>query len=102
MNMNMKEMMKQAQALQKKLQDFHKEMEITDVEGTSGGGMVKVTMTAKGDIRNINIDDSLMTEGGAPILVDLLLAAIKNAKSNADAKSAQRMSELGLPSEAMF
>ena len=57
---NLGNMMKQAQQLQKKMADVQEKLNSIEVEGVAGGGMVKVTATAKGEIKRINIDESLM------------------------------------------
>ena len=57
---NIGNMMKQAQELQKKMADAQEQLKLIEVEGSSGGGMVKVTSTAKGEIKRILIDESLM------------------------------------------
>ena len=54
-------MMKQAQAMQQKMQDVQAELDTIEVEGASGGGMVTVTMTAKGEMKAVSIDPSLMS-----------------------------------------
>ena len=53
-------MMKQVQAMQEKFATMQAEMEALDVEGRSGGGMVKITMTAKGQAKSVQIDESLL------------------------------------------
>ena len=59
---NIGDMMKQAQQLQKKMTDTQEKLNSIEVEGSSGGGMVKVISTAKGEIKRISIDDSLMKQ----------------------------------------
>lgn len=58
--MDIRGMMKQAQAMQAKMQAAQAELEAAEVEGAAGGGMVRVTATAKGQVKNVSIDDSLM------------------------------------------
>ena len=57
---NLGNMMKQAQQLQKKMADAQEKLNSIEVEGVSGGGVVKVTATAKGEIKRINLDESLL------------------------------------------
>lgn len=92
-------MMKQAQALQSKMQAMQAELADLEVEGKSGGGLVTVRMTAKGDMKGIAIDASLLKEDEKEILEDLLLAAHQDAKARGEALMQERMSKLtaGLP-----
>ena len=74
---NIGNMMKQAQLLQKKMNEAQEKLKSIEVEGISGGGMVKVKANAKGEIKKIDIDKSLMKEEEKDITEDLILAAIK-------------------------
>jgi len=53
-------LMKQAQAMQAKLQEAQADMERTEVQGSAGGGMVTVSLTVKGDLKSISVDPSLL------------------------------------------
>lgn len=77
-------MMKQAQALQQKMAAAQAELDTVMVEGSSGGGMVSVTMSAKGETRSVRIDPSLMKPDEAEIVEDLILAALNDARAKAD------------------
>ena len=77
---NIGNMMKQAQQLQKKMSDTQEKLNSIEVEGTSGGGLVKVISTAKGEIKRISIDDSLIKPEEKEIAEDLIVAAINDAK----------------------
>jgi len=92
-------MMKKAQAMQAKLQEAQEELGRLEVEGASGGGMVSVAMTAKGEVKAVRIDPSLMTAADKEILEDLIIAAFADAKGKADRLAAEKMQELtaGLP-----
>ena len=92
-------MMKQVQAMQQKMADMQAELEALDVNGASGGGMVQVVATAKGQVKTIAIDDSLMKPEEKDILEDLLVAAINDAKGKGEALMQERMQKLtaGLP-----
>ena len=92
-------MMKQVQAMQQKMADMQAELEALEVDGASGGGMVRVTATAKGQVKNIAIDDSLMKLDEKDILEDLIVAAINDAKGKGEALMQERMQKLtaGLP-----
>jgi len=76
-------LMKQAAQLQSKMQAMQAELEQIEVEGTAGGGMVTVTITAKGDLKGIKIDDSLMKPSEKEILEDLMVAAHGDARRKA-------------------
>lgn len=88
--------------LQNKMQEVQQRLDILDVTGTSGGGMVKATVSGKGEIKKISIDKSLVSSGDdIEILEDLIVTALKNAKSNADALVQEEMQTLGIPLEMM-
>ena len=67
--------MKQAQAMQEKMQSAQEELAKTEVEGSSGGGLVTITMTCRHDVRKVNIDDDLLGEDKA-VVEDLVAAAV--------------------------
>ena len=92
-------MMKQAAQLQSKMQAMQAELDSIEVEGTAGGGMVTVKMTAKGELKGIKLDDSLMKPGEAEIIEDLLVAAHADARRKAEAVLAEKMKAVtgGLP-----
>ena len=92
-------MMKQAAQLQSKMQELQAELDHIEVEGTAGGGMVAVTLTAKGDMKGVKIDESLMKPGEKEILEDLLVAAHADARRKAEAVMQDKMKSLtgGLP-----
>jgi DNA-binding YbaB/EbfC family protein len=92
-------MMKQAAQLQSKMQELQAELDHIEVEGTAGGGMVAVSLTAKGDMKGVKIDESLMKPGEKEILEDLLVAAHADARRKAEAVMQDKMKSLtgGLP-----
>ncbi|MCO4054904.1 MAG: YbaB/EbfC family nucleoid-associated protein [Bosea sp.] len=92
-------LMKQAQAMQAKMADMQAELDNTLVEGAAGGGMVKVTTTAKGQMKGISIDPSLMNADEREILEDLILAACSDARQKGERVMETRMAEItkGLP-----
>ncbi len=92
-------LMKQAQAMQQKLQDAQAELETLEVEGNAGGGAVTVRVTGKGSLKAINIDPSLMNPDEKEILEDLIVAAMNDARGKADRAAQERMESLtkGLP-----
>lgn len=84
-------MMKQAAQLQSKMQAMQAELDTITVEGTAGGGMVTVTLTAKGDLKSVKLDDSLMKPTEKEIIEDLLVAAHADARRKAEAVMAEKM-----------
>jgi DNA-binding YbaB/EbfC family protein len=92
-------LMKQAAQLQSKMQDLQAELDSIEVEGTAGGGMVNVRLTAKGDLRGVAIDDSLMTPSDKQVLADLLVAAHADARRKGEQVMQEKMKSLtgGLP-----
>ena len=92
-------MMKKAQAMQAKLQEAQDELGRLEVEGASGGGMVTIAMTAKGELKAVRIDPSLMVPSDKEMLEDLIMAAFADAKVKADRLAAEKMQSLtaGLP-----
>ena len=96
---NLGNMMKQAQQLQKKMSEAQKKLNDIEVEGTSGGGLIIVTATAKGIFKRISIDDSLIKQDEKEILEDLIVAAINDAKEKGEAAAQEEMKNLtgGLP-----
>ena len=76
---NLGNMMKQAQQLQQKMADAQEKLSAIEVEGVSGGGVVKVVATAKGEIKRINIDESLLKPEDKEITEDLIVAAVNDA-----------------------
>ena len=92
-------LMKQAQGLQKKMADVQAELETLEVEGAAGGGVVKVVSTAKGAVKSVRIDPSLLVPDEAEILEDLVMAALNDARGKAERLVADRMQAVtaGLP-----
>lgn len=92
--MNINQIMKQAQQMQKKLQESQKEIELLETEGTSGGGMVKITLTGKGTASNLTIDKSIIDPEDKEMLEDLIVAAINDAANKSEEEKAKKMSEV--------
>jgi DNA-binding YbaB/EbfC family protein len=92
-------LMKQAAQLQSKMQALQAELEQIEVEGTAGGGMVSVKLSATGDLKGITIDDSLLKPSEKEILEDLLVAAHVDARRKAEATLQEKMKAVtgGLP-----
>ena len=96
---NIGNMMKQAQQLQKKMSEAQEKLNSIEVEGVAGGGMVKVIATAKGEIKRVMIDDSLSTKDEKEVTEDLIVAAINDAKKKGKEVSQEEMKSLtgGIP-----
>lgn len=94
-------LMQQAQAMQAKMQEMQAEMEKLEVEGQAGGGMVRVMLSAKGQLKSISIDDQLLKPGEREILEDLVVTAHDDARKKAERLMEEKMrgmaSSLGLP-----
>jgi nucleoid-associated protein EbfC len=92
-------MMKQATQLQAKMQEMQAELDQITVEGTAGGGLVSVTMSAKGDLKAVRIDEQLVKPAEKEIIEDLIVAAHADARRKAEALLADKMKSLtgGLP-----
>ena len=99
--MNMGNMMKQAQAMQQKMQDMQKRLGDMTVTGTAGGGMVTATMTGAGQLKNVAIDPTLIKADEKDILEDLIVAAVNDARQKtedlAQSESQKIMGGLQLP-----
>ncbi len=92
-------LMKQAQAMQAKVQEMQAELERLDVEGQAGGGMVRVTLSAKGQMKGLAIDDALMKADEKEILEDLIVTAHEDARKKAERVMEEKMKTVtaGLP-----
>jgi nucleoid-associated protein EbfC len=91
-------LMKQAQAMQDNLKKAQDELAAIEVEGQSGAGLVKVTMTCKHDVKRIAIDSSLLGED-KDMLEDLVAAALNDGVRRAEEVSQEKMGKLtaGMP-----
>lgn len=98
---DMAKMMKAAQEMQGKMADMQASLETITVEGQSGGGLVRATATAKGDLKGLSIDPSIFRDEDREMVEDLILAAVKDAQARAGERAAQEMRRvteaLGLP-----
>ena len=88
---NMGDFMKQAQKMQKQLQKQQEEVANSEVTGESGAGLVKVTMNGRHDVKNVDLDASVMTED-KEFLEDLLAAAVNDAVRKIEEKNKDAMS----------
>ena len=90
-------LMKQAQAMQDKLQEAQGRLAQMSVEGAAGGGMVKVTLKGTGELTGVVIDDDLLRPGEGELIADLLVAAHADAKKKLDAAQAETMKTVAGP-----
>jgi nucleoid-associated protein EbfC len=96
---NLDDIMKMAQDAQAELQKAQNNLDSIEVEGVSGGGMVKIRATAKGRIISVDIDESLLAPSEKQMVEDLIAAAINDARAKADVAASQEMQKItsGLP-----
>lgn len=92
-------MMKAATEMKGKMEAMQAELAELVVEGRSGGGMVTVSLSGKGDLKGVKIDPSLFKQDDVEVLEDLIVAAHADAKAKSEAEMQKRMSEMtsGLP-----
>ncbi len=102
---SMEEMIQAAQAaaetIQKQMNDTQSKLDGIEVEGVSGGGLVRIKCSAKGRVIGVAIDDSLLTPAEKPILEDLIAAAYNDARAKADRVASDELAKaqqgMGLP-----
>jgi nucleoid-associated protein EbfC len=96
---SLEDVMAMAQNVQAELQKAQEGLDTIEVEGAAGGGLVKVTASAKGRIIGIQLDDSLLQPSEKQMLEDLIVAAFNDARAKADAASNAEMAKMtqGLP-----
>ncbi|RME27785.1 MAG: YbaB/EbfC family nucleoid-associated protein [Candidatus Zixiibacteriota bacterium] len=87
-------MMKQVQQMQEKMAEMQQQLEAARVEGSSGGGMVKVVANGKGDIVSVAIEPEVVDKDDIEMLQDLIVAAINQAKEKAQEMQAEQMAGL--------
>jgi hypothetical protein len=92
-------LMKQASELKSKMAAMQAELDRLEVEGTSGGGLVAIKISGKGDLRSVRIDESVFKPDQKEIVEDLLVAAHADAKRKLETQLTERMQALtgGLP-----
>ena len=101
---NMGGLLQQAQQMQRKMMEVEKKLKEMQVKGSVSNGLVEVTMNGKGEVEKVKIDSSLKED--IDVIEDLILAAIKEAKKNADALSEKEMKTvtggMGMPPGLKF
>ena len=99
--MELSDLFKQAKAMQEKAAEMQAQLAGIEVEGSAGGGMVRVTMNGKSELKRVTLDPSLMKPEEREIVEDLIVAAAADAKAKAERKMAEEMQKLagnlGLP-----
>ncbi|HEY5071676.1 MAG TPA: YbaB/EbfC family nucleoid-associated protein [Caulobacteraceae bacterium] len=90
-------LLKQAQAMQQKLQAAQARLAETEVEGAAGGGLVRLVLKGSGELARLTVDDSLLVRGEGEIIADLILAAHADAKRRLDRTQAEIMREVAGP-----
>ncbi|MFQ6017301.1 MAG: YbaB/EbfC family nucleoid-associated protein [Kiloniellaceae bacterium] len=91
---NLGQMMKQAQEMQAKMAELQNKLAETEVTGAAGGGMLRVTLNGKGEMRAVKIDPALVDPNDVGVLEDLIVAATNDAKAKVEAEVAEQMREL--------
>lgn len=92
--MNMQAILKQAQMMQKKMEETQSKLAAEEVFGTSGGGLVEVVLNGKFELKKIHIDPSLLADGDAQMLEDMIVAAHLQAYKKADEKMSAGMKDV--------
>ncbi len=92
-------MMGKVREMQVRMQKMQEELEALEIEGQSGGGMVRVVLSGKGDMRSVRIDPSLLKPDEAEIVEDLVVAAAQDARRKVEATMQEKMGDVtgGLP-----
>jgi nucleoid-associated protein EbfC len=88
---DLSDIMRQAQEMQKRLQEAQEKMELITAEGSSGGGMVKLTLKGKGELHGLAIDPSLLNPGDREMVEDLVKAAHADARRKLEDAQAEAM-----------
>ncbi|HYM33261.1 MAG TPA: YbaB/EbfC family nucleoid-associated protein [Candidatus Cybelea sp.] len=91
---NLGQMLKQAQEMQSRMAEMQSKLDAHEISGSSGGGMVHVTLNGKGEMRRIKMDPSLVDPKEVEMLEDLIVAAHQDAKSKLEAFLAEEMAKL--------
>lgn len=99
--MNIQQLMKQAQAMQKKVQDMQEKLAVLEYQGSAGGDMVSLTLSGQGELKAIKIKPAAVSADDVEMLEDLIVAAFNDAKKKADDANNDAMKSvtggMGLP-----
>ncbi len=91
---NLGQLMKQAQEMQSKMEDMQSALAEAEVEGSAGGGMVRVTLNGKNEVKRLTIDPSLVDPGEVEVMEDLIVAAFNDAKGKVEAHTQEEMAKI--------
>jgi DNA-binding YbaB/EbfC family protein len=91
---NLGQMMKQAQQMQSRMAEMQAQLDQVEMTGVSGGGMVQMTISGKGELRRVKIDKSLLDPNDAEMLEDLIVAAFNDGRAKVDAHVQEEMAKL--------
>ena len=91
---NLGQLMKQAQAMQEKMAEMQAALEIVEMTGLAGGGLVELTLNGKSDVKKIKIDKSLLDPAEVEVLEDLIVAAFTDARRKVSAHAEEEMQKL--------
>lgn len=91
---NIGQLMKQAQQMQQRMAEMQQKMEQTEVSGSSGAGLVQVTINGKSEMKSLKIDPSLIDPSEVEVLEDLIVAAFNDAKAKVEAQTSEEMSKV--------
>ena len=96
---NLGQLMKQAQQVQAKMAEMQERLGSLEVDGAAGGGLVRATITGKGELKRLKIEPSLVDPKEVEVLEDLVVAAVNDARGKIDTLAADEMKKLtgGLP-----
>lgn len=98
---DMSKMLSRAQELQQQMAELQERLETLEVDGEAGAGLVKATCTAKGALRRVDVDDSLLAVEEKQTLQDLIVAAVEAAQERGRERAQEEMramaEQLGLP-----
>ncbi len=91
---NLGQLMKQAQAMQEKMAEMQAALEIVEMTGLAGGGLVELTLNGKSDVKKVRIDKSLLNPADVEVLEDLIVAAFADARRKVAAHAEEEMQKL--------
>jgi DNA-binding YbaB/EbfC family protein len=91
---NLGQLMKQAQAMQEKMAEMQAALEIVEMTGLAGGGLVELTLNGKSDVKKVKIDKSLLNPADVEVLEDLIVAAFADARRKVAAHAEEEMQKL--------
>jgi nucleoid-associated protein EbfC len=91
---NLGNLMKQAQQMQAKMAEMQEKLGQLEIDGAAGGGLVRATVSGKGEIKKLKIEPSLVDPKEVEVLEDLIVAAINDARAKVELAAAEQMKEV--------